>query len=113
MQGKCKYHFRKYKVSQCHPFLVVVVKEETDENGKTLLSGFNLTHSVEYVLSRPSKFIRIENPNPNDDAYCFVNIDLVKDKPISKFTKPIPNWELTEDDIKQIDEVLLNKYGIK
>ena len=110
---KCKYHFRKYKVTQGHPFLVVVIKETTDENGKTLLSGFNLTHSVTYVLSRPNKFIRIDNPNPTDDADCFLNTDMVKDKPIGMFSKPIQNWELSEDDIKEIDTILLEKYGIK
>lgn len=110
MEGtKCKYHFRKYKVSNGHPFLVVIVNESIDENGKTLLSGFNLTHSVEYVLTRPNKFMRIENPNPNDDAACFLNTDLVKDKPIGRFSKPIQNWELSEEDIKQIDQLLSKK----
>lgn len=110
---KCKYHFRRYKVAQNHPFLVVIINETKDENGKTLLSGFNLTHSISYVLSRPNKFIRIDNPNPNDDAECFLNIDMIKDRPIGKFSKPIPNWELSEDDIKQIDAILFEKYGIK
>ncbi len=112
-QTKCKYHFRRYKVTKGHPFLVVVVNETTDEKGRTLLSGFNLTHSVEYVLTRPNKYIRIENPNPTDDAYCYLNTDMVKDKPITKFTKPIPDWEISEEDIKQIDEILLTKYNIK
>ena len=110
---KCKYHFRKYKVAHSHPFLVVIIKETKDENGKTLLSGFNLTHSVTYVLSRPNKYIRINNPNPGDDAECFLNTDMVKDKPIGRFSKPIPNWELSEDDIKEIDAILLEKYNIK
>ena len=74
---------------------------------------FNLTHSVTYVLSGPNKFIRITNPNPNDDADCFLNTDMVKDKPIGRFSKPIPNWELSEDDIKEIDAILLEKYNIK
>ena len=111
--GKCKYHFRRYKVAKNHPFLVVVITELRDENGQTLLSGFNLTHSVTYVLSRPNKFIRIDNPNPNDDSDCFLNIDLVKDKPINKFSKPLLNWELSEEDIKQIDTILLEKYNIE
>lgn len=110
---KCNYHFRRYRVAKCHPFLIVVVKETIDENGKTLLSGFNLTHSIEYVLSRPNKFIKIVNPNPNDDADCFMSVDLVKDKPLGKFTKPIPNWELSEEDRQQIDKLLLDKYNIE
>ncbi len=110
---KCNYHFRRYRVAKYHPFLIVVVKETIDENGRTLLSGFNLTHSIEYVLSRPNKFIKIVNPNPNDDADCFMSVDLVKDKPLGKFTKPIPNWKLSEEDRQQIDKLLLDKYNIE
>lgn len=42
-----KYHFRYYRLSQYHPFLVAIVLESEDENGKTLISGFNMTRSVE------------------------------------------------------------------
>ena len=38
---------------------------------------------------------------------------MVKDKPIGMFSKPIQNWDLSEDDIKAIDAILLEKYGIK
>ena len=31
-----KYHFRRYRLSQNHPFLVALVIEEKDENGKVL-----------------------------------------------------------------------------
>jgi len=103
---KIKYHFRKYRLSRNHPFLVAVITESTSEDGKILLSGFNMTRSITYVLLRPSKFIRIENPNPSDDADCFVCIDPIKDKPIKYFSKPIKNWELSDDDIKQIDELV-------
>ena len=34
-----KYHFRRYRLSQNHPFLVALVTEEIDSNGKTLISG--------------------------------------------------------------------------
>ena len=57
--------------------------------------------------------LKMYQSNPNDDADCFLNTDMVKDKPIGKFSKPIPNWELSEDDIKQIDAILLEKYNIK
>ena len=61
-EGK-KYHFRYYRKSQYHPFLVAIVIESADDNGKVLLSGFNMTRSVEMILKDPSKFIRITNPN--------------------------------------------------
>lgn len=109
MEINKKYHFRRYKLSKNHPFLVAIITETKDENGKILLSGFNMTRSVSYVLTKPNKFIRIENPNPNDDADCFVCVDAIKDKPLKYFSKPLTNWELSEDDIKQIDELVNTK----
>ena len=101
-EGK-KYHFRYYRLSQYHPFLVAIVVEKQDDSGKVLISGFNLTRSIEMVLKDPSKFIRINNPNPNDDAACFVCIDPIKNKPLKYFTRPIRDWELTEEDEQEID----------
>ena len=104
-----KYHFRRYRLSKNHPFLVVLVIEETDSNGSLLISGFNMTRSITYVLSRPNKFIRIENPNPFDDAECFVCVDALKDKPGKYFSKPLKDWSLSEDDEKVIDELVQHK----
>ena len=103
-QGK-KYHFRYYRKSHNHPFLVAIVIE-TEEDGKILISGFNMTRSIEMVLKDPSKFVRIDNPNPNDDAPSYVCVDPIKDKPLKLFTRPIRDWELTSEDEKAIDELV-------
>ena len=84
-----KYHFRRYRLSQNHPFLVALVIEEKDENGKVLISGFNMTRSITYVLSKPDKFIRIDNPNPLDDAECYSYVYALKYKPMKYFSKPL------------------------
>ena len=84
-----KYHFRRYRLSQNHPFLVALVIEEKDENGKVLISGFNMTRSITYVLSRPNKFIRIDNPNPLDDAKCYICVNALKDKLMKYFSKSL------------------------
>ena len=104
-KGK-KYHFRYYRKSANHPFLVAIVIESESENGKTLLSGFNMTRSIEMVLKSPSKFVRISNPNPTDDAPCFVCVDPIKDKPLKYFTRPIRDWELADEDEKAIDDLV-------
>ena len=65
-----------------------------------------MTRSIEMVLKDPSKFIRIQNPNPNDDAPCFVCVDPIKNKPLKYFTRPIRDWELTSEDEREIDELV-------
>ena len=106
-----KYHFRYYRKSLYHPFLVAIVIESEDNNGKTVLSGFNMTRSIEMVLKDPSKFIRIDNPNPNDDAQCYVCVDPIKNKPLKLFTRPIRDWELSEEDEQAIDELVEEKLS--
>ena len=106
-----KYHFRRYRLSKNHPFLVALITEEKDENGKVLISGFNMTRSVLYVLSRPNKFIRIDNPNQQDDAECYVCVDAIKDKPIKYFSKPLKDWQLSEEDEVRIDELVKQKLS--
>lgn len=49
----------------------MLLTEEKDDNGKVLISGFDMTRSITYVLSKPNKFIRIDNPNPLDDTKCY------------------------------------------
>ena len=101
-----KYLFRYYRLSRNNPFLVAIIVETKDNTGKAKISGFNMTRSIEMVIKDPSKFIRITNPNPNDDAPCYVCVDPIKDKPMKYFTRPIRDWDLNEDDIKQIDELV-------
>ena len=76
--GNEKYHFRLYRVSRYHPFLVILVTGESEINGKKKITGFNLTHSITMVLQRPNKFIKLnENPNPIDDSDSYLCIDIV------------------------------------
>ena len=112
-RGK-KYHFRYYRKSGNHPFLVAIIIElENEKENDAILSGFNMTRSIEMVLKNPNKFIRIENPNPNDDAPCFVCVDLIKNKPLKLFSRPIRDWELTKEDEQSIDELINRKCTIK
>ena len=108
-----KYHFRYYRKSVYHPFLVAIVVESKDNDGKAILSGFNMTRSIEAVLKNPSKFIRINNPNPNDDAPCFVCVDPIKDKPLRYFTRPIRDWELSDEDEGVIDDLVKERLSSK
>ena len=90
---------------------MAIVIESKDQDGKAMISGFNMTRSVEMVLKGPEKFIRISNPNPNDDAACFVCVDPIKNKPLKYFTRPIRDWELTNEDEQQIDELVKERLS--
>ena len=110
-QGK-KYHFRYYRKSGNHPFLVAIIIElQNEKDGDAIISGFNMTRSVEMVIRNPSKFIRIKNPNPNDDAPSFVCVDPIKNKPLKLFTRPIRDWELADEDERLIDELVNRKLS--
>ena len=109
-EGK-KYHFRYYRKSIYHPFLVAIVIESEANDGKVILSGFNMTHSIEMVLKNPDKFIRISNPNPNDDAPSFICVDPIKNKPLKYFTRPIRDWELADEDESIIDDLVKERIG--
>ena len=109
--GHEKYHFRLYRKTRNHPFLVILVTEEKVENGKFLITGFNLTHSTLKVLQRPSKFIKLaRNPNPEDDTDSFLCIELVKDKEHKFFSSPLKKWSLSKEDEEKIDKILSEKY---
>jgi len=107
--GKDRYHFRYYRKSVNHPFLVVMIVKEEEKEGKYIISGFSLTHSAEVVLKRPSRYVRFTtNPNPNDSEPSYFCVDLKSDK--SKyFSEPIKKWHLNKKDEEYIDSLLKKK----
>lgn len=109
MKNENKYHFRRYRLSQNHPFLVAIVFEDKIKH-KKFISGFNMTHSLTYVESRKNKFIQIKNPNPLDDIDCYVSTDPIKNKPEKYFSKPIRNWILSAEDELKIDKLVKQKF---
>lgn len=104
--GKDKYHFRRYRVSKYHPFLVIMVTNESIKEGKTYISGFNMTHSKKMRDKRPDEFIELfYNPNKMDDAESYLNTRLITAE--SKlFTAPLNSWHLSEEDEATIDELV-------
>ena len=104
--GKDKYHFRVYKRSVGHPFIVVAVSEKIDKDGKVLISGYMMTHSLERVSEKPGVYKRLKkNPNPTDDRLSFVNKYRIDDIPASSFSKPYTNWHLSKEDELLIDSL--------
>lgn len=108
--SKQKYHFRYYRPSQNHPFLVALVKENVGEDGKIYLSGFNMTHSFGMFYKNPNDYIKINNPNPDDDADCYIQKDGIKDKPLKLFSSPIKGWNLSKEDEILIDKLVEEKF---
>jgi len=107
--GKDKYHFRVYKKSLGHPFIVVAVSEKMDKNGKVLISGYVVTHSLVRASEKPDVYKRLKkNPNPNDDRISFVNKFRINDIPANNFSKPYTNWHLSEEDEQLIDSLEKN-----
>ena len=103
-KGSDKYHFRFYRTSLYHPFIVVAVTEEKNENGKILISGYMMTTSLMRFMEKPGSYKRLKvNPNPNDDKVSFVNKYRINDIPANCFTKPHPSWHLSKEDEKLID----------
>lgn len=100
------YHFRKYKISKNHPFLVVLVKVDGEVNEQILLSGFNLTRSKKIYNKKRNKYIKIQNPNPNDNADSYLCLDIVMNRPLYYFTGPLIGWELSKKDKKRIKEII-------
>ena len=109
-EGK-KYHFRYYRKSHNHPFLVAIIVESENDDGKAYLSGFNMTRSIEMVIKNPDKFVRIANPNPIDDAPSYICVDPIKDKPLKLFTRPIRDWELASEDEATIDYLVKKRLS--
>lgn len=103
-KGPDKYHFRVYKKSIGHPFIVVAVSETIDKDGIKLISGYLITHSLERVSEKPTVYKRLtKNPNPNDKRLSFVNKHRINDIPANSFSKPYTNWHLSKEDELLID----------
>lgn len=103
-KGQDKYHFRVYRKSIGHPFIVVAVSERIDENGEIFISGYMMTHSLPRVADKPGTYKRLmKNPNPSDARISFVNKYRLTDIPAKSFSRPYNNWHLSEDDEKLID----------
>lgn len=110
-KGPDKYHFRVYKKSIGHPFIVVAVSEKTDENGSLLISGYIMTHSILRVFDKPGAYKRLrKNPNPSDNRPSYINKNKVEDMPAIYFSKPYNNWHLSKEDERLID-ALEKKYS--
>ena len=108
--GTDKYHFRIYRKSIGHPFIVVAVSEKIDANGKILISGYMMTHSLQRVMDKPISYKRLKrNPNPTDDRVSFINKYRITDIPAKDFSKPYSNWHLSKED-EQLIDALEKKY---
>ena len=112
-KGSDKYHFRIYKRNGRHPFVVVMITEETTINSHHLVSGYMITHDLIKTLEYPNSYIKLaKNPNPNDDSDCFLckkRFSNIKD---SCFSKPYNNWHLSKED-ENLIAVLEEKYKQK
>ena len=110
-RGEDKYHFRVYRKSIGHPFIVVAVSEKTDENGNVYISGYMMTHSLLRISEKPGVYKRLKkNPNPNDERVSFVNKYRINDIPANYFSKPYTTWHLSKEDEMTIDR-LEKKYN--
>ena len=98
-KGSDRFHFRIYKRNGHHPFVVVMVTEETMEDGHYLLSGYMITHDLAKIKKRPKSYVKLsKNPNPNDDEECFVFLKRFSNIKDSRFSKPYSNWHLHKED---------------
>ncbi len=104
--GPDRFHFRIYKRNGFHPFVVVMVTEETMENGHYLISGYMITHDSTKKKQRPRTYAKLnKNPNPNDDGDCFIFLKRLSNVKDSRFSKPYSNWHLSKEDEMFIEEL--------
>ena len=108
--GPDKYHFRIYKRNGQHPFVVVMITEQKEQNGHYLVSGYMITHDLIKTLEYPKSYVKLnQNPNPNDDADCFLCLKRFEDIKDSRFSKPYNNWHLSKIDEKFIENLEKSK----
>ena len=105
--GSDKYHFRYYKKTVFHPFLVIIVVEVDKKKGKYLVSGFSLTSSEKAVNKKPGRYIKFNsNPSGDIEEKCYLCKTPIKNKKSYLFTRPLWNWHLSKEDEKKVDELL-------
>ena len=105
-KGTDKYHFRVYRKSIGHPFVVVTVSEKQADDGKILISGYLITHSIQRAIEKPSSYKRLKkNPNPFDERISFINRFRITDVPANNFSKPYSNWHLSKEDELLVDSL--------
>lgn len=105
--GKDKYHFRWYRKTRNHPFLVVLVVGESDKNGVIKISGFNITSSSLAFIKNKNDYIKLDNnPSSENDKDAYLCKRLVQNVPSKYFSRPIRGWRLSESDIEKVDALL-------
>ena len=105
--GSDKYHFRYYKKTVFHPFLVIVVVVVDKKKGQYLVSGFSLTSSEKAVNKKPGRYIKFDsNPSGDTEEKCYLCKTLIKSKKSYLFTRPLWTWHLSKEDEKKVDELL-------
>ena len=104
--GTDKYHFRVYKKNGLHPFVVAMITEEKTANRHYLISGYMITHDFRKVKKHPHSYLCLfHNPNPNDNAPCYLHMKRFESIKDSCFSKPYPNWHLSKIDEELIDKL--------
>lgn len=104
-KGKDKYHFRYYRKTKNHPFIVIMIIEEES----ILIKGFGMTSSSEYVSKRKKDFIELKtNPCKKRKNKSFVSTNLIT-ADSKYFSWPIRGWHLSKEDKKTIDKLVEEK----
>jgi hypothetical protein len=104
-KGKDKYHFRYYRKTKNHPFIVIMIIEEES----ILIKGFAMTSSSEYVSKRKKDFIELKtNPCKKRKSKSFVSKILIT-ADSKYFSWPIRGWHLSKEDEKIIDKLVEEK----
>ncbi len=98
--------FQNLQAKRISSFCLVMVTEETMENGHYLISGYMITHDSTKKKQRPRTYAKLnKNPNPNDDGDCFIFLKRLSNVKDSRFSKPYSNWHLSKEDEMFIEEL--------
>ena len=104
--GADKYHFRYYRKTVNHPFIVVAITGEKESNAVICLSGYMMTSSKSRVKKKKRQYLKLsKNPNPNDQKDSFVCVTRISNIPQNCFSKPFSSWHLAKEDELLIDSL--------